>query len=315
MKKLLIFLFALVCAALIGIYIFIPAEIKFSKFVILKTNTPVATRFLMDKDKWINWFPNDSIDTLTATGSKDTFKFKNYHYTVESAMINRAEISISNDQKSVKTLMALLPIKEDSAVVEWNGAINAGLNPISRIKSYYNAKDIENNMVDILKALQTYLEKKEKVYSVNISLEKVVDTILISTKYISNTYPTTSEIYSLINGLRKYVSEAGAEETNPPMLNIANDSNTYRTMVAIPINKIIHEKGIYVFKRMFPGKILVAQVSGGEYTAKEALKQIDLYISDNNLSSPAIPFESLITNRSLEPDTTKWITKIYYPIY
>lgn len=112
MKKLLIFLFALVCAALIGIYIFIPAEIKFSKFVILKTNTPMATRLLMDKDKWMNWFPNDSIDTLPATGSKDTFKFKNYHYTVESAMINRAEVTISNDQKSIKTLMALLPIKK-----------------------------------------------------------------------------------------------------------------------------------------------------------------------------------------------------------
>ena len=170
-------------------------------------------------------------------------------------------------------------------------------------------------MGEVVKALQTYLEKKENVYGMNISQEKVVDTILISTKYISNTYPTTREIYSLINDLRKYISEAGAEGTNPPMLNIANDNNSYRTMVAIPINKIISEKGNYVFKRMIPGKILVAQVKGGEHTAMEALKQIDLYITDNNLSSPAIPFESLITNRSQEPDTTKWVTKIYYPIY
>ena len=29
--------------------------------------------------------------------------------------------------------------------------------------------------------------------------------------------------------------------------------------------------------------------------------------------SPAIPFESLITNRLEEPDTSKWVTKIYYP--
>ncbi|MEO8569573.1 MAG: GyrI-like domain-containing protein, partial [Ginsengibacter sp.] len=209
----------------------------------------------------------------------------------------------------------LLTIKEDSVAIEWNGAIKAGLNPVSRIKSYYEAKKIQNNMADILKALRTYLEKKENVYGMNISQEKVVDTILISTKYISNTYPATAEIYSLINDLRKYISEAGAEETNPPMLNIADDNNSYRTMVAIPINKIIPEKGNYVFKRMIPGKILVAQVNGGEYTAREALKQIDFYITDNNLSSPAMPFESLITNRSQQPDTTKWVTKIYYPIY
>ena len=315
MKKLLVFLFALVCAALVGIYLFIPAEIKFSKFIILKTQTPVAARFLMDKEKWMNWFPNDSTNTLTAPGSTDIFKFKNYNYSVESAMMNRAEVTISNDQKLIKTFIGLLPIKEDSVAIEWNGAINAGLNPVSRIKSYYEAKGIQTNMGELVKALQTYLEKKENVYGMSISQEKVVDTILISTKYISNTYPTTREIYSLINDLRKYISEAGAEETNPPMLNIANDNNSYRTMVAIPINKIIPEKGNYVFKRMIPGKILVAQVKGGEHTAMEALKQIDLYITDNNLSSPAIPFESLITNRSQEPDTTKWVTKIYYPIY
>ncbi len=315
MKKFLVFLFALVCAALVGIYLFIPAEIKFSKFVILKTKTPIAARFLMEKDKWMKWFPNDSTNTLTATASTDIFKFKNYTYSVESAMMNRAEVSISNDQKSIKTLIALLTIKEDSVAIEWNGAIKAGLNPVSRIKSYYEAKKIQNNMADILKALRTYLEKKENVYGMNISQEKVVDTILISTKYISNTYPATAEIYSLINDLRKYISEAGAEETNPPMLNIADDNNSYRTMVAIPINKIIPEKGNYVFKRMIPGKILVAQVNGGEYTAREALKQIDFYITDNNLSSPAMPFESLITNRSQQPDTTKWVTKIYYPIY
>ena len=36
-------------------------------------------------------------------------------------------------------------------------------------------------------------------------------------------------------------------------------------------------------------------------------------MTDNALSSPAIPFESLVTNRMQEPDTSKWVTKIYYP--
>jgi hypothetical protein len=33
------------------------------------------------------------------------------------------------------------------------------------------------------------------------------------------------------------------------------------------------------------------------------------------LSTPAIPYQSIITNRLTETDTTKWITKIYQPIF
>ena len=66
---------------------------------------------------------------------------------------------------------------------------------------------------------------------------------------------------------------------------------------------------------MVPGKILVAEVKGGAYTADEALRQLTMYMDDNHLVSPAIPFQSLVTERSKEPDTTKWITKIYFPVF
>lgn len=315
MKKLLLSVFILICFFLIGIYLFIPADIKFSKLVFIKTNLPVAGRLLMDENKWVKWFSPNSVNSLHSKPANITFKFKNYYYTVENTIMNTAQISISNNQKSINSLMSLIPIKEDSVAVEWKAEIDAGLNPISRIKSYKEAKELERDMGRILGNLQTFLEKKENAYGLNITQQQVVDTLLISTKYISDTFPSTAEIYSLINDLRKYISKEGGEEKNPPMLNITNDNSIYRTMVAIPVNKIIPEKDNYIFKRMVPGKILVTEVKGGDYTARQALKQLDLYIDDNHLSSPAIPFESLITNRSLEPDTTKWITKIYYPIY
>jgi hypothetical protein len=41
---------------------------------------------------------------------------------------------------------------------------------------------------------------------------------------------------------------------------------------------------------------------------------MELYISDHERVPPAIPFLSLVTNRMLEPDSSKWITLIYYPV-
>lgn len=315
MKKLLLTVFILICFALIGIYLFIPVDIKFSKSVFIKTKLPVASRLLMDENNWVKWFSPDSVYALHTKPGNITFKFKNHNYTVENAMMNTVQVSISNNQKTINSLMSLVSIKEDSIAVEWKGEIDAGLNPISRLKSYKEAKELQRNMGDILGNLKAFLEKKENAYGFNIFQQQVVDTLLISTKYISDTFPSTVEIYSLINDLQKYISKEGAEGTNPPMLNIINESKSYRTMIAIPVNKIIPEKDNYVIKRMVPGKILMAEIKGGNYTAMQALKQLDLYIADNHLSSPAIPFESLITDRSMEPDTTKWITKIYYPIY
>ncbi len=315
MKKLLLSVFILICLGLIGLYVFIPGSIKISKLIFLKSNLAVTNRFLMDENNWSKWLSRDSGNSVQVNPVNRNLSFKNYDYHIGNAIMNTVQVSISNNQKSTASLMRLIPIKEDTVAVEWKVEINSSLNPINRIKSYGEAKQLEKDMGDILKNLQHFLEKKGNAYGLNITQQQVVDTILISTKYISKTFPSTEEIYSLINNLHTYILKEGAEETNPPMLNITNESNTYRTMVAIPINKIISERNNYVFKRMVPGKILVAEVRGGDYTARQALKQLDLYINDNHLSSPAIPFESLITNRPLEQDTTKWITKIYYPIY
>jgi hypothetical protein len=115
--------------------------------------------------------------------------------------------------------------------------------------------------------------------------------------------------------LKEYISINGAKETNSPMLNVIRDSSNFITMIAIPLNKSIPENGKFIFKRMVPGNILVTEVTGGNFTITEALQQMKIYINDNHLQSPAIPFESLVTDRSKEPDSSKWITRIYYPIY
>ncbi len=93
------------------------------------------------------------------------------------------------------------------------------------------------------------------------------------------------------------------------------DSNNFSTTVAIPINKVLPDKGPILFKKMFPGNILTAEVKGGVYAIKEGFKQLNHYILDNQLTSPAIPFQSLVTDRLVEVDTSKWMTKLYYPVY
>jgi hypothetical protein len=43
--------------------------------------------------------------------------------------------------------------------------------------------------------------------------------------------------------------------------------------------------------------------------------QMKNYISDYQRTVMAIPFQSLVTDRRKEADTTKWLTKLYFPIF
>jgi hypothetical protein len=59
----------------------------------------------------------------------------------------------------------------------------------------------------------------------------------------------------------------------------------------------------------------MTEVRGGDYTVNQALEHLQEYMNDYQRATMAIPFQSWVTDRSAEKDTTKWVTKIYYPVY
>ncbi len=141
------------------------------------------------------------------------------------------------------------------------------------------------------------------------------DSTMVATKVVTASYPTTAEIYSLIDNLESYIKSNGAKENNFPMLNVRKLENSeFETMVAIPTNKELEGNGKIFFSRFVPWKVLTAEVSGGNSTVEEAFRQMKLYMSEYQKTAMAIPFQSLVTDRIQEPDTLKWVTNIYVPV-
>jgi hypothetical protein len=77
---------------------------------------------------------------------------------------------------------------------------------------------------------------------------------------------------------------------------------------------VVPENGAVLFRRMVPGNILVTEVTGGQATVDDGFRQLEFFLSEHSLTSPGMPFQSLVTDRLAEKDTSKWITKLYYPI-
>jgi hypothetical protein len=300
---------------LIGIYAFIPGKIDFREVIRIQVNRVNATRFIADESKWKKWWPKENVNQQSDIIQTDTnYLYKNYHYAVKWKMIMGDSIMITSNSTRLNSLLNIIPLNRDSIALQWKGESVSTFDPIKRFENYLESKKLEDNIEELLQSMKVFLENKENLYGIRIDQIKVKDTLLVATKYSSNTYPGTSEIYKLIKSLKDYISKEDAIETNYPMLHITQDSGGFKTMVAIPVNKLIPTNNNFLFKRMVPGKILVTEVKGGIHTANQALNLIEMYMTDYHLMSPAIPFQSLVTDRSKEPDTTKWITKIFYPV-
>ncbi|MBC7946900.1 MAG: GyrI-like domain-containing protein, partial [Chitinophagaceae bacterium] len=204
----------------------------------------------------------------------------------------------------------------DSTRLLWEAKIPTSYNPFKRVRAYLKARKFEADIKSLMTTMQQHYSRIDNVYGFDIQKASVVDSTLVSTFEISASNPGIEKVYALIDQLKRHVAMNGAVEKGHPMLNISPyKEGQYITRVAIPVDKILPTSGNITYKWMLGGgNILITEVKGGQLQINKAFEEIENYVIDHRRAAPAIPFLSLVTDRRLEPDSTKWVTKIYYPV-
>jgi len=271
---------------------------------------------LRDERSWKNWWPKKFADeNEKATNHDSSFFYNGYSYNLDEVFYNSVSVAVAKNNTLIHSRINLIKISLDSVVVIWKCELNAGSNPLKRILNYQRANQLGEDFSSILLSFKNYVEQPENIYGVEFNVIMSQDSTMVATKMFSKNYPNTADIYSMIGRLKNYISLENAKENNLPMLNVKRrEDSTFETMVAIPVNKQLPGKGNIFFSRFVPWKVLTAEVHGGNKTVANALDQMKIYMSDYQKTAMAIPFQSLITDRSKEPDTSKWITRIYTPV-
>ncbi|WP_018617057.1 hypothetical protein [Segetibacter koreensis] len=316
MNKALIGLSFFVVLTLISVYIFIPAQLHISVSTAMNTNTNALFRYVSDESKWNQWWPLETNEIKLI--DEDHYKhFNGYTYRLKEKLYNAVGVEIIKKNQVIAGKIIIIPIAQDSLIVQWNNNLTTSINPFIRIKQYQQALNTKKNITVILHSLKSFAEDKDKVYKLNIRRTTLTDTLFVAVKTVTTGYPSTEVIYHFIQNLRTYITQQKAREMDRPILNITKrDSVHYEMMVAIATNIALKGNGSIAFKRMiaYKDKILTADVTGGLNSIKKAYNELNTYMSDYNLTSPVIHWETLITDRSKETDSTKWITRICIPI-
>ena len=312
-KKMKILLYGLLCAVIISlasVYIFVSNPIIVSKAETIESSERIISQHINERAERVKWWPEKSAVT------EDVMFLNGLEYKFKASNLNLNEISIRKGDFETKSLISWQVVSKNTLQISWRTAIPPSYNPITRFLQYQNAREVKKNMDIILESLLNYVVQSKNVYGFDIKRSLVKDTLLASSSMIHFTSPETRAVYSLIDSVKRFVANNNLKQVNPPMLNVFKDEKgNYQTIVALPVNREFKSTGNIEIKKMVPGNILEMTVKGGPKTIEKGFNQIKMYVNDFQLISPAMPFESLITDRAKQPDTSKWVTKIYYPIF
>ena len=234
------------------------------------------------------------------------FTLNNCEVIIANKMLNGFEVKMVNNNDTLNSFFSFTSAQNDKKSI-------LGFTSTQKV----NSKSVFlQTATAILQKAETFFNDEEKVYGFKTKMERTADFYLLSLKNTDNRKPTTEEVYKLIGNVENYIALKQGKIKNPPMLNVYEEElNKYTTMVAVPTTKQIEGQGNIYFKQLVDGNLLTAIVKGGSFTVEQAEAQLKIYLTEYKKTSPAIPYQTLITNRLQEKDTTKWITKLNYPVF
>ncbi|TSD66076.1 hypothetical protein FFF34_001355 [Inquilinus sp. KBS0705] len=311
MKKPALLTLGLILIAFISVYFIIPQWIKTNNITQVDTTDENIAKFLVDKHQWQKWWPGEH-----SAADSNEYSYKGVTYILQKATNSDMQVQIKTGDLVLDSHLTYLAIDDGATKVTWYAQMQSSTNPFTRIAEFIRIKNTANGMTAILENFKRFMQTDTNVYGIKVNLKKINDPILLAKNMITPTYPTTAIIYKMIADLKLQIKAKGVNETNKPMLNITPIDNEYHVMAAIPINKtIVPDTGTVINNMVKGGNILEADVKGGRGNIDNAFQQLKNYQKDHALVSPAMPFELIITDRIAEPDTAKWITQIYWPIF
>ncbi len=308
MKKIFFTILVLLILAFAVIQFIIPEKIRITGSNNIELSPLALQRGITNPNNWAHWFPGE----------------------LNSGSYNGKEITVTPLQKNISSIKIKVQIKNASftgSIGNLSGESDEKLfysleadqestGPVSRIDQYMKARKVKRHLETVLEKMESFLSDNKNIYGFPLQIGKVKDSTLISAKITTSGYPQTGEIYGLIDELHKYIAQQNGIIRDSAMLNIFPlQGNEHQVMVAFPLLRDIPSTEKFTIKKMILGNLLQTEVKGGLHTIQKGEQALQNFMNDYRRESPAIPFQTLITDRRTVTDTSLWITRLSYPVF
>ncbi len=327
-KRILLFIVIVIVLALI-IAIFLPSKYSVERSVLINAKEGKIMSQIVDLKKWDYWSPWKPQDTASIYKYNDTIG-------VGASMEWKGEIVGEGKLR----LTEIIPMKSISYILNFvepfestsNGSFDLendknGLKvtwkdegtlswPMGRWMGVIMNFDKQMGP-DFEKGLLLLKERVEKMHDYSYDIfEKTVEAQTIAgIREKINSGDISKALAVKYGTIMSFVAKNGAKCTGSPMaITMAWDSLTWDFVAAIPIDKEIASGGKIKVEKSYAGKVIYIRYKGAYNKTYNAYMDMAAYVKENNLTEVGGPWEVYITDPMTEPDTSKWITEIYFPI-
>lgn len=300
------YILLLVVLGLLLLLMLLPAKRQHKEITNIVCSPDAVTRLMVSTKQWKKWWPGEQ-------KNDSTFIFQNKAYTVKTILLN-GFYAVSTDQTSAIEL-GFVPAVNNQTQLTIITTQLISYNPITRISQLVQQAN-KKTAKAFSAHCQSFFSSTRNIYGYTIERTKVSLLNWMSAKQVFTQYPSTEQTYQVIAGLENYIQAQKGKIIGAPIIHIrALNATQFELMTALPVTEPVTPNKEYTVKQMVPGFMLVGSVQGGYATVVEAEKSMEYYVRDYKKQSPAIPFQTLITDRRKEADTSKWITQLNYPVF
>lgn len=168
-----------------------------------------------------------------------------------------------------------------------------------------------------LKNLKDFIEKRPTSVTIpeELSIETTEAEMILAIVDSTNAEGISNKLAELYKDIMVFAAINGMNQSGAPLAYYHQFSEDLVIMeAAIPVEGNLTTDERIVLKEK-PSEKVITGTFYGDYMKTEVLhRTINEYMKKANISAKGSPYEIYITDPSIEADTTKWKTSIFYPI-
>lgn len=330
LKTVLIILGAVIVLMVI-ISFFLPSTVKVERSIFIKTHACIPFEQVNNFHNWKNWSPWHKIDTAMKgtyegpeSGEGAIFKWdsKNKNVGVGSMQLTKV---VKDSLIEMKLTFGKEPAAEsgfrfadmkDSVKVSWYIITHLGWNPIAKFFGLTMEKMISPDFEKGLNDLKTICEAKTCCMKYKIEETTVKPFLFLSIRVTCTPATIGQKMGRCFGEIMAYMGKNGLKQTRPPIAFYHKyEGNIFDVEMGIPVDKAAKTKDKKImFTEFKGGKSLVALYYGPYDNIGEAHKMMMHRVNEHGLKMNGACWEEYVTDPGTEKDSSKWLTKIYYPI-
>ncbi|REJ85263.1 MAG: hypothetical protein DWQ44_01000 [Bacteroidetes bacterium] len=329
-KRILLVL-AIILLVITAIGLLLPSKVEVERSIVINQPREAVFNYVNNLNNWNTWSPWHALDTNasyviegSASGTGAKLNWNSTHENVGKGSMTFTEVkepeSIALELNFMEngTAYAMYKLDEEAEATKftWSFNFETGFNPLLRIMGKFMdgmiAKDFEKGLNNLKSVLES-----ESFNSSAMKIE-IVDVTPLHYLAVRDTadYNSISMKLGMNYGL---VAEAmkvqGLNYGGQPFaIYYSGGEGRFDFDSAIPVDKPGKSSGKVRAGQIMAGKAVVGHHYGDYSSLGNAHQMIDAYVAENNLTVSGVPWEVYVTDPGAEPDTSKWLTMVYYPI-